>query len=264
MLRPGGRVCVADLVVDDDLPPEVLSSGAAWAGCIAGALSERVFVRKLERAGLVDIDMGERASLTLDDVALYPLFTPDVLSLMRRLVSNDAQQHIATSLIARARKPASHTRGSPAAGAVASTVVRKLDDLSGVGGRRRRHGPAAEAGGGRRAHRQGRRAGSRHTRCTPTRTPTKASSLRAPASCNWPGNGYRSHQATCSRSPPTSPTPSAAKAPLRCGWCAWTASSTDHTDGGPEIYCIGARRQCRCGPSRPCECNRHPARSTSC
>jgi arsenite methyltransferase len=130
VLRPGGRVCVADLVVDDDLPPEVLSSGAAWAGCIAGALSERVFVRKLERAGLVDIDMGERASLTLDDVALYPLFTPDVLSLMRRLVSNDAQQHIATSLIARARKPASHTRGSPAVGAVASTVVRKLDDLS--------------------------------------------------------------------------------------------------------------------------------------
>jgi SAM-dependent methyltransferase/quercetin dioxygenase-like cupin family protein len=130
VLRPEGRVCVADLVVDDDLPPEVLSSGAAWAGCIAGALSERVFVRKLERAGLVDIDMGERASLTLDDVALYPLFTPDVLSLMRRLVSNDAQQHIATSLIARARKPASHTRGSPAVGAVASTVVRKLDDLS--------------------------------------------------------------------------------------------------------------------------------------
>ena len=38
VLRPGGRFCVSDLVVDDDLPPEVLSSGAAWAGCIAGAL----------------------------------------------------------------------------------------------------------------------------------------------------------------------------------------------------------------------------------
>jgi arsenite methyltransferase len=130
VLRPGGRVCVADLVVDDDLPPEVLSSGAAWAGCIAGALSERVFVRKLERAGFVDIDMGDRTSLTLDDVALYPLFTPDVLSLMRRRIPDDAQQHIATSLIARARKPTAHTRGTPAAGPVASTVVRKLDDLS--------------------------------------------------------------------------------------------------------------------------------------
>ena len=32
VLRPGGRVCVSDLTVDDDLPPEVLTSDAAWAG----------------------------------------------------------------------------------------------------------------------------------------------------------------------------------------------------------------------------------------
>ena len=32
VLRPGGRVSVADLVVDDELPPEVLTSEAAWAG----------------------------------------------------------------------------------------------------------------------------------------------------------------------------------------------------------------------------------------
>jgi arsenite methyltransferase len=105
VLRPGGRFCVSDLVVDDDLPPEVLSSGAAWAGCIAGALSERVFVDKLDRAGLVDIEMSERSPLTLDDLALYPLFTSEVLALMRRLIPADAQQQVATSLIARARKP---------------------------------------------------------------------------------------------------------------------------------------------------------------
>jgi arsenite methyltransferase len=32
VLRPGGRLCVADLTVDDELPPEVLTSDAAWAG----------------------------------------------------------------------------------------------------------------------------------------------------------------------------------------------------------------------------------------
>jgi len=32
VLRPGGRLCVADLVVDDDLPAEVLTSDSAWAG----------------------------------------------------------------------------------------------------------------------------------------------------------------------------------------------------------------------------------------
>jgi ubiquinone/menaquinone biosynthesis C-methylase UbiE len=32
VLRPGGRLCVSDLTVDDDLPTEVLTSEAAWAG----------------------------------------------------------------------------------------------------------------------------------------------------------------------------------------------------------------------------------------
>jgi arsenite methyltransferase len=32
VLRPGGRVCVADLTVEDALPPEIAASDAAWAG----------------------------------------------------------------------------------------------------------------------------------------------------------------------------------------------------------------------------------------
>jgi arsenite methyltransferase len=32
ILRPGGRMVVADIVVDEDLPPQVLTSAAAWAG----------------------------------------------------------------------------------------------------------------------------------------------------------------------------------------------------------------------------------------
>ncbi len=32
VLKPGGRLCAADLVVDEDLPPEVLTSDSAWAG----------------------------------------------------------------------------------------------------------------------------------------------------------------------------------------------------------------------------------------
>jgi arsenite methyltransferase len=129
VLRPGGRICVADLVVNADLPPEVLTTSAAWAGCIAGALTERVLVRKLDRAGLVDVELTERGTLTLDDVALYPLFTPDVVSLMRRLLANDARQHIATSLIARARKPLTRPRRASSVGAARSTLVQNLDDI---------------------------------------------------------------------------------------------------------------------------------------
>lgn len=32
VLRLGGRMCVSDLTVEDDLPPEIMTSDAAWAG----------------------------------------------------------------------------------------------------------------------------------------------------------------------------------------------------------------------------------------
>jgi SAM-dependent methyltransferase len=104
VLRPGGRMCIADLTVDDTLPRDVLTSESAWAGCIAGALSEPLFRDKLARAGLVDVEVSDRTPFSLDDVALYPLFTNEVLDLIRRLLSDHAQRHIATSVIARARK----------------------------------------------------------------------------------------------------------------------------------------------------------------
>lgn len=107
LLRPGGRFCVSDLIVDQDLPPEVLSSGAAWAGCVAGALSEEALTGKLERAGLVDVRLSERIPFSLDDVVLYPLFTVEVVELMRRLVPAEAKHEIATSVIVEGRRPPS-------------------------------------------------------------------------------------------------------------------------------------------------------------
>ena len=105
VLKPGGRLCVSDLTVDDDLPTEVLTSDAAWAGCISGALSERVFTKMLGHSGLVDVEMSNRAPFGIDDVALYPLFTPEVLELMRRLIANERKDRVAVGLIVRARRP---------------------------------------------------------------------------------------------------------------------------------------------------------------
>jgi quercetin dioxygenase-like cupin family protein len=106
--------------------------GPAWAGCIAGALSERILSRKLGRAGLVDVDISERCKLTLDDVALYPLFTPDALSLMRRVLPEDTRRHIATSVIVRALKPLAPIPASLTGDPAASTQVRRLDEVAAV------------------------------------------------------------------------------------------------------------------------------------
>jgi arsenite methyltransferase len=87
ILRPGGRLCVSDLTVDqDDLPPEIATQPAAWAGCVAGALKEEDFVHKLRKAGFEDVEVLHREPLSVDDCALYPLFTAEVIGLMRRLL----------------------------------------------------------------------------------------------------------------------------------------------------------------------------------
>jgi arsenite methyltransferase len=70
---------------------------------VAGALTERDFVAKLERAGFTEIEILERSPMGIDDCALYPLFTTDVLELMRTLVPPQRQQTIGTAIVVRAR-----------------------------------------------------------------------------------------------------------------------------------------------------------------
>jgi len=69
---------------------------------VAGALTERDFVTKLERAGFTNIEIVERSPLGVADCELYPLFTADVLKLMRTLIPPDQQQNVGTAIVARA------------------------------------------------------------------------------------------------------------------------------------------------------------------
>lgn len=106
VLRPGGRLCVADLTVDEgELPPEIATSEAAWAGCIAGAVSESTMLTKLDNAGFRDVALSHRLPFSVDDVALYPLFSDEVVQLMHRLLSDDLRAEVAVGLIVRAVKP---------------------------------------------------------------------------------------------------------------------------------------------------------------
>jgi arsenite methyltransferase len=71
---------------------------------VAGALTERDFVAKLEKAGFLDIEILERSPVGVDDLALYPLFTPDLLELMRRLIPAERQGAVAVAVVVRARR----------------------------------------------------------------------------------------------------------------------------------------------------------------
>jgi arsenite methyltransferase len=70
---------------------------------VAGALTERDFVTKLGRAGFRDLDVVSREPIGIDRLALYPLFTAELLDLMRRLIPADRQDGVASAIVVTAR-----------------------------------------------------------------------------------------------------------------------------------------------------------------
>jgi arsenite methyltransferase len=122
VLRPGGHLCLTDVTLDErDLPPEVLLHPAAWSGCAAGAMAERALLRALGRVGLVDIEVRERHPFGVADCARFPLFTPDLLAVMRATIPPDRQPTIATVVTVTARQP---DKDAPLQEVVASPPVR--------------------------------------------------------------------------------------------------------------------------------------------
>jgi hypothetical protein len=52
----------------------------------------------------VDIEVLERAPMGIDDCTLYPLFTPELLAAMRRLIPPARLDRIAVSAVITARR----------------------------------------------------------------------------------------------------------------------------------------------------------------
>jgi SAM-dependent methyltransferase len=106
VLRPGGRLAMVDLILEHDLPPEIVTHPAAWAGCLSGALSEIALYKGLRRAGFRAVNITPLHPFGIAECALYPLFNDRLLALLREQVPADRHDRIAQSVLVAARKPA--------------------------------------------------------------------------------------------------------------------------------------------------------------
>jgi arsenite methyltransferase len=57
VLKPGGRIGIADVVADDSLSPADRAERGSYAGCVAGALSFSEYEAGLGAAGLTDVSI---------------------------------------------------------------------------------------------------------------------------------------------------------------------------------------------------------------
>ena len=68
-------------------------------------MAERVFARKMEKVGFTDVWIGEKQPFGIDQAAIFPLFTDEVIDLMRKLIPAERRDSVAISVIAKARRP---------------------------------------------------------------------------------------------------------------------------------------------------------------
>ena len=71
VLKPGGRFAVSDIVVRGTLPGQIRRNMELWVGCIAGALEEREYVAKLERAGFVNVGVEPTRVYDVSDAKAF-------------------------------------------------------------------------------------------------------------------------------------------------------------------------------------------------
>jgi SAM-dependent methyltransferase len=71
VLKPGGRFAVSDVVVTGDVPEQVRQSVLLWVGCVAGALEERDYRRRLEATGFRQVEVEPTRVYNIEDARQF-------------------------------------------------------------------------------------------------------------------------------------------------------------------------------------------------
>jgi ubiquinone/menaquinone biosynthesis C-methylase UbiE len=57
VLKTGGRLAIADVVILKDVPQDIKQNMEMWVGCIAGALPTQEYIQILKKVGFKDVEI---------------------------------------------------------------------------------------------------------------------------------------------------------------------------------------------------------------
>lgn len=77
VLRPGGRFCVSDIVLEGDLPEKLRSVVSLYAGCVSGAVEKAKYMDYAKQAGFTDLVEHNTQALDVPNEALARYLTPE-------------------------------------------------------------------------------------------------------------------------------------------------------------------------------------------
>ena len=117
VLKPGGRFAVSDVVVRGEVPTALRRNMELWVGCVAGALSDEDYLRKLAAAGFEAAAIEVMRVYSVDDAQEFLAGQCADLQQLAQQVDGKF-----VSGFIRAVKPGAQVGAVPAAANIASAV----------------------------------------------------------------------------------------------------------------------------------------------
>lgn len=65
VLKPGGRMMVSDIVLEEELPASIKKSISAHIGCLAGAMLKERYIDVIRKAGFKDVEIQQETIMPL-------------------------------------------------------------------------------------------------------------------------------------------------------------------------------------------------------
>ena len=72
VLKPGGRLMVADIVLTRELPEYVRASVEAYVGCVGGAVLKDEYLKAIKDSGFEDVQVQDASSFSFESVVSDP------------------------------------------------------------------------------------------------------------------------------------------------------------------------------------------------
>jgi ubiquinone/menaquinone biosynthesis C-methylase UbiE len=80
VLKPGGHFCIADIVLEGDLPVAIRQAAEMYAGCVAGAIQKKTYLALIEQNGFTGITVQREKRIVVPDDILQHYLSADEIA----------------------------------------------------------------------------------------------------------------------------------------------------------------------------------------
>lgn len=84
VLKPGGHFSISDIVLNGELPANLLQAAELYAGCVSGAIQQDEYLRLIDEAGFTGVTLQKEKPIFLPDDLLANYLSSDEITAFRR------------------------------------------------------------------------------------------------------------------------------------------------------------------------------------